>query len=103
MHIRFTHFLDSGEQGLTVIVLFNDIVPRAGGTYIAPDGIKNVVRWYGRCLAWRAWNRKLTPCHVQAVRAPRGRERDAAGPGRQPLYLFDPDVQSIYRGGCSIT
>ncbi|OCH88280.1 hypothetical protein OBBRIDRAFT_96845 [Obba rivulosa] len=41
----FTHFLDSGEQGLTVIVLFNDIGPRAGGTYIAPDGIKNVVQW----------------------------------------------------------
>ncbi|KAI0692356.1 hypothetical protein C8T65DRAFT_669751 [Cerioporus squamosus] len=41
----FTHFLDSGEQGLTVIVLFNDIKPRAGGTYIAPDGIKNVVQW----------------------------------------------------------
>ncbi|OJT02500.1 hypothetical protein TRAPUB_6972 [Trametes pubescens] len=41
----FTHFLDSGEQGLTVIVLFNDIVPRAGGTYIAPGGIKNVVQW----------------------------------------------------------
>ena len=42
---RFTHFLDSGEQGLTVIVLFNDIKHRAGGTYIAPDGIKNVVQW----------------------------------------------------------
>ncbi|CDO77618.1 hypothetical protein BN946_scf184946.g11 [Trametes cinnabarina] len=41
----FTHFLDSGEQGLTVIVLFNDIVPRGGGTYIAPDGIRNVVQW----------------------------------------------------------
>ncbi|KAI0824031.1 hypothetical protein BC628DRAFT_471755 [Trametes gibbosa] len=41
----FTHFLDSGEQGLTVIVLFNDILPRAGGTYIAPDGIKNVIQW----------------------------------------------------------
>ena len=42
---RFTHFLDSGEQGLTVIVLFNDIKHRAGGTYIAPDAIKNVVQW----------------------------------------------------------
>lgn len=42
---RFTHFLDSGEQGLTVIVLFNDIKPRAGGTYIAPDGMSNVVKW----------------------------------------------------------
>ena len=41
---RFTHFLDSGEQGLQVIVLFNDIKPRAGGTYISPDGIKNVVQ-----------------------------------------------------------
>ena len=46
MQLRFTHFLDSGEQGLTVIVLFNDIRPRAGGTYIAPDGIKNVIQWF---------------------------------------------------------
>ena len=43
--VRFTHFLDSGEQALTVIVLFNDIEPRAGGTHIAPDGIKHVVQW----------------------------------------------------------
>ncbi|TDL13225.1 hypothetical protein BD410DRAFT_701234, partial [Rickenella mellea] len=41
----FTHFLDSGEQALTIIVLFNDIVPRAGGTFIAPDGIKHVCKW----------------------------------------------------------
>lgn len=40
----FTHFLDSGEQGLTVIVLFNDILPRGGGTYISPDGIASVVK-----------------------------------------------------------
>ncbi|OCB87948.1 hypothetical protein A7U60_g4905 [Sanghuangporus baumii] len=33
----FTHYLDSGEQALTVIVLFNDIIPRAGGTFLAPD------------------------------------------------------------------
>lgn len=41
----FTHFLDSGEQGLVVIVLFSDIKPKAGGTYISPDGINNVVQW----------------------------------------------------------
>jgi len=41
----FRHYLDSSDQGLTVIVLFNDIVPRGGGTFIAPDGIKNVVKW----------------------------------------------------------
>ena len=28
-----------------MIVLFNDIKPRGGGTYIAPDGIENVVKW----------------------------------------------------------
>jgi len=41
----FTHYLDSGEQGLTVIVLYNDIQHRGGGTYICPEGIKNVVQW----------------------------------------------------------
>ncbi|KAH9940399.1 uncharacterized protein BXZ73DRAFT_98835 [Epithele typhae] len=41
----FTHFLDSGEQGLTMIVLFNNIMPRGGGTYVSPDGIANVVQW----------------------------------------------------------
>lgn len=59
MCARFTHFLDSGEQGLTVIVLFNDIVPRGGGTYIAPDGIKNVVRWYACDNVRYAWLREL--------------------------------------------
>ncbi|THH08763.1 hypothetical protein EW145_g2487 [Phellinidium pouzarii] len=34
-----------GEQAVTVIVLFNDIEPRAGGTFLAPDGLKNVVKW----------------------------------------------------------
>ncbi|OBZ67079.1 hypothetical protein A0H81_12880 [Grifola frondosa] len=38
----FTHFLDSGDQALQIIVLWNDIKPRAGGTYIAPDGIQHV-------------------------------------------------------------
>lgn len=41
----FRHFLDSGDQGLQVLVLYNEIKPQAGGTYIAPDGIKNVVQW----------------------------------------------------------
>ncbi|KAI0041388.1 hypothetical protein FA95DRAFT_1565428 [Auriscalpium vulgare] len=41
----FTHFLDSGEQAVQLIVLFNDIAPRAGGTWIAPDGIANVVNF----------------------------------------------------------
>ncbi|KAI5117178.1 hypothetical protein M0805_008157 [Coniferiporia weirii] len=41
----FRHFLDAGEQAVTVVVLFNDIEPRAGGTFLAPDGLKNVVKW----------------------------------------------------------
>ncbi|THH19324.1 hypothetical protein EUX98_g8797 [Antrodiella citrinella] len=41
----FTHFLDSGEQGLTVIVLYHDIVSRAGPTYVSPDGTDKVCKW----------------------------------------------------------
>ncbi|THH08899.1 hypothetical protein EW146_g8844 [Bondarzewia mesenterica] len=41
----FTHFLDSGEQALEILILYNDILPRAGATWIAPDGIKNTVRF----------------------------------------------------------
>lgn len=38
----FWHFLDSPEQGLLVIVIWRDIKPRGGGTFIAPDSIKPV-------------------------------------------------------------
>ncbi|TFY74227.1 hypothetical protein EWM64_g9785, partial [Hericium alpestre] len=39
----FTHFLDSGDQALELLVLYNDIAPKAGATWIAPDGLKNIV------------------------------------------------------------
>lgn len=42
----FTHYLDSPEQGLIVIQLFNDIIPRAGATWIVEDGLKHVCKWY---------------------------------------------------------
>lgn len=42
---RFKHFLDSGEQALIVITLLNDIEPRAGGTYVAEDGLSAVCKW----------------------------------------------------------
>lgn len=38
----FWHFLDSPEQGLLVIVVWRDIGPRGGGTYMAADSIKPV-------------------------------------------------------------
>lgn len=38
----FWHFLDSPEQGLLVIVVWRDIGPRGGGTFMAPDSIKPV-------------------------------------------------------------
>ncbi|EJT99134.1 hypothetical protein DACRYDRAFT_90702 [Dacryopinax primogenitus] len=41
----FRHFLDSPEQALLVIPLFADILPRGGGTYIAPDGIPKVAKY----------------------------------------------------------
>lgn len=40
----FIHFLDSREQGLLVIPLFNDIVEHAGGTIICPDSIPHMAR-----------------------------------------------------------
>ena len=40
----FRHFLDSPEQGLLTIVLWSDIEPRGGGTFVASD---SVVRWRG--------------------------------------------------------
>ncbi len=40
----FHHFLDSAEQGLLIVVLFSDIHPKGGGTYIATDSIAPVAR-----------------------------------------------------------
>jgi hypothetical protein len=41
----FLHFLDSPEQGLLVVVLFSDIHPKGGGTFIACDSIPLVARF----------------------------------------------------------
>ncbi|KZT57822.1 hypothetical protein CALCODRAFT_555099 [Calocera cornea HHB12733] len=41
----FRHFLDSETQALECLVLFSDIVERAGPTYICPDGTDKVVEW----------------------------------------------------------
>ena len=41
----FLHFLDSAEQALLVIVLFSDIHPRGGGTFIACDSVAPVARY----------------------------------------------------------
>jgi hypothetical protein len=40
----FVHFLDSREQALLVIPIFTEIVPRGGGTMIAPEGIKMIAK-----------------------------------------------------------
>ncbi|EJU05894.1 hypothetical protein DACRYDRAFT_62612 [Dacryopinax primogenitus] len=41
----FLHFLDSPEQALLVIPLFADIKPKAGATYISPDGIQHAAKY----------------------------------------------------------
>lgn len=41
---HFRHFLDSPEQGLLVVPLFSDVLPRSGGTCIAPGSIAPVAR-----------------------------------------------------------
>lgn len=41
----FLHFLDSPEQALLTIVLFSDVHPRGGGTFISPDSVGMVARY----------------------------------------------------------
>ncbi len=41
----FRHFLDSPEQGLLTIVIWSDILPRSGGTFIACDSVRHVARF----------------------------------------------------------
>jgi hypothetical protein len=41
----FWHFLDSPEQGLLVIVIWRDIAPKGGGTFMAPDSIKPIAEY----------------------------------------------------------
>ena len=41
---HFRHFLDSPEQGLLVVPIYSDILPRSGGTFIAADSIPAVAR-----------------------------------------------------------
>ncbi len=44
----FRHFLDSPEQGLLTIVIWSDIEPGSGGTFIAPDSIGPIARYLAR-------------------------------------------------------
>jgi hypothetical protein len=41
----FLHFLDSPEQALLSIVLWDDVVPRGGGTFLACDSVGIVARY----------------------------------------------------------
>ncbi|GIX07519.1 MAG: hypothetical protein KatS3mg115_1922 [Candidatus Poribacteria bacterium] len=41
----FRHFLDSPEQGLLTIVIWSDIAPRSGGTFVATDSVPIVARF----------------------------------------------------------
>ena len=41
----FRHFLDSPEQGLLTIVVWSDIYPQSGGTFVACDSVQHVAQW----------------------------------------------------------
>lgn len=41
----FRHFLDSPEQGLLTLVIWSDIEPRGGGTFVARDSVPVVARF----------------------------------------------------------
>ncbi len=51
----FRHFLDSPEQGLLTIVLWDDVLPQSGGTFIATDSIGPIARYL------RNYSEGLTP------------------------------------------
>lgn len=40
----FRHFLDSPEQGLLTVVIWSDILPQSGGTFISPDSVPRIAR-----------------------------------------------------------
>ncbi len=40
----FKHFLDGPEQGLLTIIIWSDIEPHGGGTFVAPDSIAPIAR-----------------------------------------------------------
>jgi hypothetical protein len=40
----FRHFLDSPEQGLLTIILWDDVLPQSGGTFVATDSIAPIAR-----------------------------------------------------------
>lgn len=42
----FRHFLDSPEQGLLSIVLWSDVLPQNGATFVAGDSVPHVARHY---------------------------------------------------------
>lgn len=42
----FRHFLDSPEQALLTVVMWSDIYPQSGGTFIAPDSPRRIARYY---------------------------------------------------------
>jgi hypothetical protein len=41
----FRHFLDSPEQGLLALVLWTDMLPKGGGTFVAADSVPVVARF----------------------------------------------------------
>jgi hypothetical protein len=41
----FLHFLDSPEQGLLTIVLWTDVLPRGGATFVAADSVPVMARY----------------------------------------------------------
>lgn len=41
----FRHFIDSPEQGLLTVVIWWDIQPKSGGTFIAPDSVPRITRY----------------------------------------------------------
>ena len=73
----FRHFLDSPEQGLLTIVLWSDIEPRGGGTFVASDSVAS-----GGTAARRA--PRGHPARRLRLRRPRRAVHELRGDHRPP-------------------
>lgn len=101
----FRHFLDSPEQGLLTVVVWDDVLPNSGGTYLAPESIPKVARYlyaHPEGLEPGAFGKRIEGCEVFVEAT--GRAGDvylihpymlhsvAPNPSGRPRFITNPPV-----------
>lgn len=73
----FTHYLDSPEVGLLVIILFRDATQKGGATYFAPQSPKLVSRFYAEHPTGENFDRAAIMAGCDDLRCAEGKAGDA--------------------------